>query len=105
MRYDHYASGQLYGIRYEFKNGEKLWPHAHVGESADQAHNIVVLRGTVLFDGVEQKTLVAGDIYDFDGTKPHSITALQDSVTLHLMLRGRPAEFAGYTEQQKHGEA
>lgn len=104
MKFDHYESGGLYGIRYEFKKGERLWPHAHIDEIADQGHNVVVLKGSVLFVGSEQKTLSAGDVFDFDNTLAHSIVALEDAVTLHLMLHGKPAEFAKYTEEQKHGE-
>lgn len=105
MKFDHYESGRLYGIRYEFKKGERLWPHQHIGESADQAHNVVVLKGRVQFDNGEKKTLAAGDIHDFDGSRPHTIVALEDAVTLHMMLQGKPAEFGNYSEEQKHGEA
>lgn len=106
MRYDHYQSGSLYGIRYVFKEGERLWPHAHERESADQAHNIIVLKGSVIFDGLERKVLTAGDVFDFDGSQAHSILALEpDTVTFHLMLHGAPASFADYTDAQKHGEA
>ena len=105
MKFDHYESGALYGIRYEFKKGERLWPHSHIQETSDQAHNIVVLRGAVLFVGMEQKTLTAGDVFDFDNTRAHSIVALEESVTLHLMLQGKPGSFESYVEEQKHGEA
>lgn len=106
MRYDHYQSGQIYGIRYAFNQGEKLWPHEHTGETADQAHNIVVLRGAVMFEGETRKLLRAGDIHDFDGSQTHSIVALEpNTVTLHLMLHGAPASFASYTEDQKHGDS
>lgn len=105
MRYDHYESGQLYGIRYTFQPGERLWPHEHTKDTADQAHNIIVLKGSVLFDGAEQITLRVGDVYDFDGTRAHSILALEPSVILNLLLQGKPASFSGYTEDQKQGEA
>ena len=105
MKFDHYESGALYGIRYEFKKGERLWPHAHIDEVADQAHNIVVLKGAVLFVGMERKTLTTGDVFDFDNGRAHSIVALEDSITLHLLLGGKPPSFENYTEEQKHGEA
>src|SRR5580658_1383885 len=105
MRYDHYHSGQIYGIRYSFKAGERLAPHAHVGELVEQMHNIIVLRGSVLFEGSERRVLQAGEVYDFDGARTHSIRALEDSVTLHLMLQGMPPSYAAYTPEQRHGEA
>lgn len=105
MKYDHYESGQLYGIRYTFREGERLWPHEHVKDTVDQAHNIIVLKGTVLFDGLERRILTAGEVFDFDGAQLHSIRALEDSITLHFLLSGKPASFAEYTEAQKHGEA
>jgi len=105
MKYDHYESGALYGIRYQFKEGERLWPHAHVDDMADQGHNIIVLQGSVIFDGTERRVLTAGEVFDFDGSQLHSILALEpDTVTLHMMLNGKPASFADYTDAQKHGE-
>ena len=106
MRYDHYQSGSLYGIRYVFREGERLWPHAHEGETADQAHNVIVLKGSVRFEGASFNILVAGDVFDFDGSQAHAIVALEPgTTTLHLMLHGAPASFADYTEDQRHGEA
>jgi hypothetical protein len=104
MRYDHYESGTVYAIRYEFRAGEKLPSHAHVGETADQAHNIVVLAGRIAFDGQPCAVLRAGHVFDFDNEHPHSVLALTDAVTVHLMLYGKPASFAGYTDAQRHGE-
>jgi hypothetical protein len=107
MKFEHYESGSLYGIRYIFREGERLWPHAHVMESADQAHNIIVLRGSIRFEsslGVE--LLAAPAVLDFDNSLMHSITALEpDTVIMNMMLNGRPASFAGYTDDQKRGEA
>jgi quercetin dioxygenase-like cupin family protein len=105
MKHDHYESGSLYGIRYHFQPGERLWPHVHVGETADQHHNIIVLKGTIEFKGDELRLLKAGDVFDFDGAQPHAIVALEESVTLHLMIHGKPVSFANYTEEQKHGES
>jgi quercetin dioxygenase-like cupin family protein len=105
MRFDHYESGNLYGIRYHFQAGERLWPHAHIAECADQAHNVIVVKGSLMFEGAEKRLLNAGDIYDFDGTQPHAIIALEESITLHLMLQGKPGSFSGYTQEQKHGES
>jgi quercetin dioxygenase-like cupin family protein len=107
MKYDHYESGQLYGIRYQFAKGERLNVHVHTGETADQAHNVVILRGSVWLTLGEDMAypLTAGDVFDFDGTVPHGIEALEDNTaTLHLMLHGKPASFADYTPEQKHGE-
>lgn len=105
MKFDHYESGSLYGIRYTFREGERLWPHQHTEDTADQAHNIIVLQGSVMFEGTEQRLLCVGDVYDFDGSQPHSIRAMEPyTITLHLMLNGRPASFSGYTQEQKHGE-
>lgn len=107
MRYDHYESGVLYGVRYGFNQGERLWPHQHTGETADQAHNIVVLRGSVRFEGQpENRVLCAGDIHDFDGAQLHSIIALEpNTVTLHMMLHGKPAAFNSYTADMLHGDS
>ena len=104
MRYDHYESGTLYAIRYEFRAGEKLPSHAHVGETADQAHNIVVLAGLIAFDGQPCAVLRAGCVHDFANEVAHEVLALTDAVTLHCLLRGKPESFEGYTEAQKHGE-
>jgi hypothetical protein len=104
MKFEHYESGSLYGVRYTFREGERLWPHAHAAETADQAHNIIVLQGSVIFDGAEKRLLTAGDIYDFDGSLAHSIFAPEPAVILNLMLHGKPASFADYTNDQKRGE-
>jgi len=106
MRFDHYQSGLLYGIRYAFKAGERLWPHEHAGETADQVHNIIVLAGTVVFkDPDGSLILTTGTVHDFDGSRPHSIYAPEPAVILNLMLYGKPASFDDYSEDQKHGEA
>lgn len=105
MKYDHYESGSLYGIRYEFRTGEKLWPHVHTGELAEQAHNIIVLRGRICLRFPEHVIeMEAGAMIDFDNSLEHSIEALEPSVTLHLMLHGKPPSFEAYACGQKHGE-
>jgi quercetin dioxygenase-like cupin family protein len=106
MKFEHYESGLLYGVRYEFKPGEYLSKHEHSGDRTDQAHNIIVLAGSVILKTEENGSLklTVGTVHDFDGSQPHSIFAPESAVILNLMLHGKPASFADYTDEQKRGE-
>lgn len=103
-RFEHYLSGNVFGIKYTFDEaGEGLPRHSH---DAVTAHNVCVLRGkvSVLFDD-EVKQLGAGDIYDFDGGRPHSIMALTaNACILNLFLNGRPVEYEGLPAHELKGE-
>lgn len=101
--FNHYHSGQVFGIRYRFtKLGESIPTHKHVDETL---HNIVVLEGTIGFvtaHGIRQ--LHAPAIFDFDGTIPHELRSLSDRVEiLNVFLNGIPAGYAELPEDQKHG--
>jgi quercetin dioxygenase-like cupin family protein len=101
VRFDHYESGALFGVKYTFEKGEGIPAHAHPHELL---HNVIVLKGSVAFESENAITyLVAGDVFDFDGSKTHTITALESAVILNGFLHGKPAEYADLTEADKHG--
>jgi quercetin dioxygenase-like cupin family protein len=90
-----YRSGTIYGTRNLFEKKDDALPyHTHAGEQGSQlAHNVIVLRGRVLVQYPEEFVILnGGEVFDFaDPQTPHSITALLDNtVTLHLCLGGRP---------------
>lgn len=76
-----YESGQLKGYMYIFYTaGPGLPLHDHPKE---ELHNIIVLQGKVKFiSGRIRKTLNAGDVYDFDGSKPHQVDILESPAKL-----------------------
>lgn len=87
IHYDHYISGSLLGVRYRFaKAGEKIPEHLH--RTPDLFHNIIVLKGAIQFKMANSLVdLDAGSFFDFDGTQPHEISALQDdTLTVHFLL-------------------
>lgn len=90
LTFKHYRSGSLYGIRYCFScAGEAVPEHMH---DETTAHNIVVLQGQVnlTFDQGDFKTLSAGDICDFDWSRPHRIVASEPSTIINFFLNGMP---------------
>lgn len=103
-RYKHYLSSKIFGIKYIFDLvGDGLPNHAH-GDNT--AHNIVVMHGAVkvIFDD-RTVYLQEGDIYDFDGTRYHSVRATEpDSCILNLFLNGQPEEYKKLPESELSGE-
>lgn len=99
MKVDHYESGSLYGIHYEMEEGEFIPKHVH---PPMEFHNICVLKGTVAFMTDHPVVIQAGNIYDFDGSEPHSITALKPSRILNLYLFGKPKSAENLTDAEKH---
>jgi quercetin dioxygenase-like cupin family protein len=91
IRYTNYVSGNLVGVRYDFEQqGDALPEHAH---DENSLHNVIVLAGSVRVTGpsLPEATLVAGDVFDFDGKLPHRIEALRNGSTiLNLMLYPPP---------------
>jgi mannose-6-phosphate isomerase-like protein (cupin superfamily) len=90
LTFKHYRSGSLYGIQYRFTcPGEALPEHAH---DETTAHNIIVMQGQVnlTFDNGDFQTLNAGDICDFDCSRPHRIIASGPAVIINFYLNGMP---------------
>lgn len=101
--YNHYRSGQLYGIFYTFDlPGDGIPTHAH---DNDLSHNIVVLKGCVelRIDG-ETILIPAGSVFDFDWTKRHEVLAAEPNTqVLHLMLNGMPAGYDKLPDSELRG--
>jgi quercetin dioxygenase-like cupin family protein len=90
VRFKHYRSGGLYGIRYWFDSvGDAIPEHAH---DTTTTHNITVLAGMVdLVRGSTHRLLTAGEVFDFDGAERHRIEAVKAaSSILNLYLNGIP---------------
>jgi quercetin dioxygenase-like cupin family protein len=103
IKYEWYQSGQLFGMRYEIPAGESIKQHTHDDSTL---HNVIVLKGAVVFkyDG-KLRILDAGQVRDFDGSKPHTITAMSDgATTLHFFLNGMPRGYAALPESEHSGE-
>lgn len=102
--FEHYLSGNVFGIKYAFDVvGDGLPWHFH---DATTAHNVCVLHGAVMirFDD-EMVHLSAMDVYDFDGTRGHSITAVTpNSYILNLFLNGQPLVYRDLPPQELKGE-
>jgi len=101
-RFEHYSSGQLYGVRYWFdQEGDDIPEHAH---PAPLSHNIVVLAGEIrLLIGGEQRVGRAGDILDFDWAKRHRIVACGPAAILNLFLCGMPDGYDRLPQQELKG--
>ena len=66
------------------------------------AHNIIVLRGAVTFNGM---LVDGGQIHDFDGTRQHKITALQPKTKiLNLFLHGIPEGYKQLPETEFYAD-
>jgi quercetin dioxygenase-like cupin family protein len=93
IHYSYYVSGKLVGVRYEFDaSGDTLASHKHTPELC---HNVVVLKGSVsVQSGDLRHILLAGEIFDFDGTAMHEIQALEDHTRVIHFLLDPPAELA-----------
>lgn len=91
--FKHYRSGKIYGVRYDFDEPGDGIPHHDHG--TDLAHNIVVMKGSIILDiAGDRVKLEAGDIYDFDWTKRHAESALESRTSvLHIFLNGRPRDY------------
>jgi len=102
--FEHYISGAVFGIKYIFDTVYDGLPrHSH---DTTTAHNIIVLRGEVrvLFDD-HTVNLHAGDVYDFDGARAHSILAVSSNTCiLNLFLNGQPVEYRTLPAQELKGE-
>ena len=72
--------------------GSRLKEHVH---TPDTLHNVCVLSGLISFIGEETVALYPGDVFDFDGSKPLTILAVEDSVIINYFLHGIPP---GYSE-------
>lgn len=90
--FEHYKSGHAFGIIYRFDSrGDGIPKHAHASELA---HNLIVIRGSVLLITEKESRTCLSGIHDFDWSAPHEIIALEDdSETLHLFLNGQPAGY------------
>jgi quercetin dioxygenase-like cupin family protein len=102
IKYQWYVSGQLFGIIYEMPAGRKLPMHEH---ETDHLHNVTVLKGAVVFDSKEKYVILdAGQVLDFDGTKPHEITALGEGATLlNLFINGMPESYRALPVSEHSG--
>lgn len=103
IEFEHYESGRLFGIRYRFsEEGDALPTHQH---ELDTAHNIVVLHGRVRFESDDFSCdLLTGDVFDFDGTKLHTIRCIEPgSRILNLMLQGIPPGYESLSAEDRKG--
>lgn len=103
-----YLSGKVFGLRYHLLKGESIPLHAHTRENA---HNVIVLEGAVVLhveaqkgDGFIGYHLRSGQIFDFDGSRPHWIegTARQ-SIILNLFLEGMPQGYDQVPAEHRQG--
>lgn len=105
IRYKHYRSGNICGVRYDLERGDRIPMHSHEPELS---HNVIVLSGMVevLFATglLVSMPLVVGSIYDFDNSKRHEIFASQGSASiLNLFLNGMPAIYRDLPESELSG--
>jgi hypothetical protein len=101
--FDHYHSGQIFGIRYRFTEvGDAIPLHKHADELL---HNVIVMKGSVGFVTAKgMRHLHAPMIFDFDGTIPHELRCLTDEAeVINVFLNGIPVGYAELPEDQKHG--
>lgn len=101
ITFQHYQSRKLYGIHYQMPAGESLPEHAHDERTA---HNIIVLKGYVLLTLRGQaEHLFQGEVFDFDGTERHKITAVEDSEILNLFVNGIPSGYESLPSSERQG--
>jgi quercetin dioxygenase-like cupin family protein len=100
--FQHYKSGHVFGIRYRFDaKGDCIPRHKH---DPSHAHNIVVIRGSILLIMDGSASVCLPGVHDFDWTQPHEISALEkDSEVLHLFLNGQPEGYDTLPESELRG--
>jgi len=100
--FEHYKSGTVFGIRYRFDAVDDRIPlHAH---TAELAHNIVVIRGSIMLVMPTGQRACMPGIHDFDWAQPHEIFALEDHTeTLHLFVNGQPQGYDTLPESELRG--
>lgn len=99
--FNHYRSGKLYGIQYQMPGGESLPEHAHDSRTS---HNIIVLRGhVVLLMENHAEHLFQGEVFDFDGSVRHKITAMEESEILNLFVNGMPDGYDRLPQSELQG--
>lgn len=101
-RFEHYKSGQVFGIRYWFDlKGDRIPRHSH---DPTHAHNIVVIRGSIWVATEEQSRLCTQGVHDIDWAAPHEvIAAVEDTEVFHLFLNGQPAGYETLTPEDLRG--
>lgn len=102
VRMDHYRSGGIYAIQYEFETLSDGIPfHAH---SVEESHNVLCLRGRVAVYGDDfYRVLDPGDILDIDSQKRHEIAPLvAGSRIINTYLYGMPDGYDGLPEEELH---
>ena len=103
-RFEHYLSGKVFGIKYIFDTLQDGLPrHTH---DASTAHNVCVLHGSVVVAFNDHVVyLSAGEIFDFDGSQWHSITATEPRTSiLNVFLNGQPEEYKVLPASELKGE-
>lgn len=100
--FEHYKSGQVFGIRYRFDaRGDGIPIHKH---DPTHAHNIVVMRGSVLLVTEDGSRECKPGMHDFDWALPHAVIAAEDnSEVLHLFLNGQPEGYDTLPEAELRG--
>jgi quercetin dioxygenase-like cupin family protein len=100
--FEHYKSGHVFGIRYRFdERGDGIPKHSH---PPVLAHNIVIMRGSVLLTTDDEDYVCGPGVHDFDWSKPHEISALEDHTeALHLFLNGQPEGYDSLPESELRG--
>ena len=103
IHYWHYRSGDLFAIQYRFEEaGDFLPTHQHERELL---HNIIVLKGRCRFHSCGKNSdLSAGDVFDFDGSRPHRIEALEPCEILNFCLHGEPESYKTLSAEDRVGQ-
>lgn len=104
IHFTHYKTGEAFGILYIFTDaGDEIAQHRHRKEDL---HNIMVMKGAVALLIENEGTLfaIAGELLDFDGSKPHTVRAIEpDTRTFHLYLHGEPADYVDLRPDERAG--
>jgi len=100
--FEHYKSGQVFGIRYWFySHGDAIPKHAH---EAELAHNLIVMRGSVMVLTDQCPRICGPGVYDLEWSQPHEIVALEDRCeTIHLFLNGQPHGYDSLPDNELRG--